>query len=343
MGIYSGEVDMENKKKVEVSNPFDAPEVKDVGKVNKGEAENVDNVKEIDVEKKLKNTKSALIKWSKEKFDNTFQEIATPEDIIKVREKQFEENPSGENRENLFKAHAEINMQLKREEDFWRQKSGFEWFKDGERNTKFFHTIEIISEIRKRGKPPNMLIKQDLMKAYDRVEWLFLTKVLRYLDFSEVIIYMVYRLLENNWYSTLLNCQPKGSFKSSRGLKQSDPLSPTLFIIAAEVLSMNLKVVMQKREFKLFGMPRESHKLNYLAFADDMIILCKAEVKTLQMVIEALDRYEEVSGQKINKEKSAIYLHKSVSNRVGVMAEVVTGILRKEFPFTYLGCPIFFT
>lgn len=51
MGIYSGEVDMENKKKVEVSNPFDAPEVKDVGKVNKGEAENVDNVKEIDVEK----------------------------------------------------------------------------------------------------------------------------------------------------------------------------------------------------------------------------------------------------------------------------------------------------
>lgn len=32
-------------------------------------------------------------------------------------------------------------MQLKREEDYWRQKAGYEWFKDGERNTKFFHTI----------------------------------------------------------------------------------------------------------------------------------------------------------------------------------------------------------
>lgn len=45
------------------------------------------------------------------------------------------------NRANLFKAHAELNMQLKREEDYWRQKAGYEWFKDGERNTKFFHTI----------------------------------------------------------------------------------------------------------------------------------------------------------------------------------------------------------
>lgn len=32
-------------------------------------------------------------------------------------------------------------MQLKREEDFQKQKSGFEWFKDGERNIKFFHAI----------------------------------------------------------------------------------------------------------------------------------------------------------------------------------------------------------
>lgn len=41
----------------------------------------------------------------------------------------------------MFKAHVELNMQLKREEDFWRQKAGYEWFKDGERNTKSFHTI----------------------------------------------------------------------------------------------------------------------------------------------------------------------------------------------------------
>lgn len=41
----------------------------------------------------------------------------------------------------LFKGQAELNLQLKREEDFWRKKSGLEWFKDGERNTKFFHAV----------------------------------------------------------------------------------------------------------------------------------------------------------------------------------------------------------
>lgn len=75
---------------------------------------------------------------------------------------------------------------------------------------------EIVSEIRKRGKPTNMILKLDMMKAYDRVEWLFLTKVLRNMGFSEMLIDMVFRLLENNWYSILLNGQPKGFFKSSK-------------------------------------------------------------------------------------------------------------------------------
>lgn len=33
----------------------------------------------------------------------------------------------------------------------------------------FLVVQEIISEIRKRGKPPNMIIKMNIIKAYDRV------------------------------------------------------------------------------------------------------------------------------------------------------------------------------
>ncbi|XP_016558053.2 uncharacterized protein LOC107857722 [Capsicum annuum] len=77
--------------------------------------------------------------WLKE--EACLEKITTLEDIIKVREKQLEEDPSGLNRPNFFKAHAELNMQLKREEDYWIQKAGNEWFKDGEKKTNFFHTI----------------------------------------------------------------------------------------------------------------------------------------------------------------------------------------------------------
>lgn len=85
---------------------------------------------------------------------------------------------------------------------------------------------------------------------------------------------------------------------------------------------------MLTKEFRLFGMPRGSPKINHLAFVDDMIILCKTEMRTLQMVSSTLERYEEVSGQKINKGKSTIYMYKEVSNGNMVMEEVTTGILR---------------
>ncbi|KAH0651903.1 hypothetical protein KY284_031815 [Solanum tuberosum] len=183
--------------------------------------------------------------------------------------------------------------------------------------------MEIIAEIRKRGKPPNLVNKLDMMKAYDMVEWLFLTKVLRRLGFGDRIIDMVFKLISNNWYSILLNGQPKGFFNSSRGLKQGDPLSPTLFILAAKVMSRSLNVLMKKNEFKRFGMPRGSLRLNHLAFADDMIILCKTEVGTMTMISETLRKYEEVSGQvsgqKVNKDKSAIYLHHNVQGGESVV------------------------
>lgn len=107
------------------------------------------------------------------------------------------------------------------------------------------------------------------------------------------------------------------------------------------VMSRALKSLMLKKDFKMFGILRERTKINHLAFTDDMIILCKDKVGTLLKVTPTLERYERISGQKTNKDKSAIYLHKDVSQGVVVMAKVSTGILRKEFPFTYLRCPIF--
>ncbi|XP_060183464.1 uncharacterized protein LOC132613460 [Lycium barbarum] len=89
---------------------------------------------------KLKKVKAALVIWSKNTFGNIFQQIESLEDIIKAQEVQFELHPSPQNRENLHKVHAELNRYLHLEEAFWKQKAGMQWFDDGDRNTKFFHT-----------------------------------------------------------------------------------------------------------------------------------------------------------------------------------------------------------
>lgn len=69
-------------------------------------------------------------------------------------------------------------------------------------------TQEIVSDIRKRGKPSNVVIKLDMAKAYYILSWLFLTKVLRQMVFDEKIIDTVYGLVSNNWYLVLLNGRP---------------------------------------------------------------------------------------------------------------------------------------
>lgn len=50
-----------------------------------------------------------------------------------------------------------------------------------------------------------MVVKLDMAKAYDRVSWIFLTKVLRSIGFSEVLKDIISKLLSNNWYSVLIN------------------------------------------------------------------------------------------------------------------------------------------
>lgn len=84
-------------------------------------------------------------------------------------------------------------------------------------------TQETVTDIGKRGKPANVVIKLDMEKAYDRVSWFFLMKVLRKIGFSENFVDMIWRLIANNYYSILINGKSHGFFHSTRGVKQGVP------------------------------------------------------------------------------------------------------------------------
>ncbi|KAH0672621.1 hypothetical protein KY284_023708 [Solanum tuberosum] len=92
------------------------------------------------VQQKMKITKKVLTKWSKETYGNIFHRAATMEDIVKVKEIQFEIPSTDRNRAELMKAEKDLRKFYQVEEELWKQKSGMKWFIDGDRNTKFFHS-----------------------------------------------------------------------------------------------------------------------------------------------------------------------------------------------------------
>ncbi|XP_070054818.1 uncharacterized protein LOC142179966 [Nicotiana tabacum] len=86
-----------------------------------------------------KKLKKALSIWSKATYGDIFQRIASLEEVVLVHERQFEARPSQQNRGRLQLVQAQLIRYLEIEEDFWKQKSGMTWFKEGDRNIKFFH------------------------------------------------------------------------------------------------------------------------------------------------------------------------------------------------------------
>ena len=57
---------------------------------------------------------------------------------------------------------------------------------------------EIISDISKRGKPTNVVLKLDMAKTYDRLDWSSLTMVLEGMSFDANVVDNVWRLVGNN-------------------------------------------------------------------------------------------------------------------------------------------------
>ncbi|XP_019167180.1 PREDICTED: uncharacterized protein LOC109162927 [Ipomoea nil] len=164
---------------------------------------------------------------------------------------------------------------------------------------------------------------------------------MRRLGFSEVWIDMVFRGVSNVWYSVIVNGIKEGFFTSSRGLRQGDPLSPTLFVIAAEVLSVYLARGYDDYTVPRFTQPSGTPHIHHLAYANDVIIFCTARLGEITKVISALKDYEEISGQLVSFQNSAFYMDPRTPVRVIDEVRRGTGCAHNDFPFTYLGCPVY--
>lgn len=142
----------------------------------------------------------------------------------------------------------------------------------------------------------------DAEKAFDRVEWEYLFNVLKKFGFGDKFVAWIRLLYSSPKASVRTNDTYSDYFPLGRGTRQGCPLSPLLFAIAIEPLSISL------RSSPLFsGISRNGieHKLSL--YADDLLLYITNPSTSLPAVLSILDHFSSFSGYKLNLENSVCF------------------------------------
>ena len=88
--------------------------------------------------------------------------------------------------------------------------------------------------------------------------------------------------------SILVNKEPKGDIRPSRGIRQGDPLSPYLFLICSKGLNRQIQKAARDDLIRGFSLCRSGPKITHLFFANDTLLFCGAEMGDLQVIQDIL-------------------------------------------------------
>ncbi|XP_015941361.1 uncharacterized protein LOC107466866 [Arachis duranensis] len=185
----------------------------------------------------------------------------------------------------------------------------------------------------------DLAIKLDMNKAYDRLEWNFLQRVMEELGFSNEWVRLVMSCVKSVTYRFKINGKLSSRITPQRGLRQGDSLSPYLFILAAESFTILMEKARRDRLISGIRLAQSAPVITHLLFAYDCIIFAGAEEEEIFQLIQILNKYTEASGQRINTEKSGLIFGSQVSIQKRVNIEEITGMASWDDPGRYLGLP----
>ncbi|PKA64794.1 Putative ribonuclease H protein [Apostasia shenzhenica] len=110
----------------------------------------------------------------------------------------------------------------------------------------------------------------------------------------------------------MINGQKSNWIEATCGFRQGCPLSPYLFILCSELLSLLINQHQNRDDLLGIQTTAQGPLITHLLFADDILMFAPATYRAVRILNSIFDTYCSWSGQKINKAKSSICFSKKM-------------------------------
>jgi hypothetical protein len=198
---------------------------------------------------------------------------------------------------------------------------------------------ELVKGYHKNKGKARCAIKVDLKKAYDSVEWNFILMSLLAVGCPANFVNWIRECITTPRFSIALNGSLVGYFKGGKGLRQGDPLSPYLFVMAMEVFTKLLSArVRAYPQFQFHPHCKNQH-ITHLCFADDLMLFVAADIPSIKLIKVALEDFRLLSGLSVNQSKSEVFC---AAVSAGLQTQILSTLQFRSgrLPVRYLGMPL---
>eukprot|EP00253_Pinus_taeda_P008253 PITA_08253 len=202
-------------------------------------------------------------------------------------------------------------------------------------------TLEEVEEIVKGMKKNKALGLDGFTVEFYQVGWKFL---------GQDILDVVEESRRNQEVCPGLNLtlwsliRKNGKSKNAQGFRpialcNREPLSPFLFIIAAEGVGRYIKKELWERKIKGPQIWGNNLPITHQQFVDDIMLFCTVSLREVETIKWLLDLFMEASSTQINKEKSCTFFFNTTSNVQTYLTRIL-GFRSGDLPTKYLGTPL---
>jgi len=153
-----------------------------------------------------------------------------------------------------------------------------------------------------------LMFKEDFEKAYDSVDWRYLAEVMGKMNFSFVWRKWMMECVCSASASVLVNGSPTDEFILERRLRQSDPLFPFLFLLAAEGLNVMMNAMVNNGLFSGYNVgAQDALSVAHLQYVDDTLLIGGKSWANVHALENVLLLFEKISRLKVHFHKSMLF------------------------------------